>query len=64
MEIVTMVVVLAIAVALFLILRNVVLWYWGVNSILNNQEKTNELLKQLVDQKISTEEAVVHEEPA
>lgn len=43
-EIIIFLVSLGIAVALFLVFRSVILWYWNVNRIVQNQERTNELL--------------------
>lgn len=48
--------IMAIAVGMFLILRSLVLWYWKVYDIINNQEKqiyeqqqTNDLLKKQIE---------------
>ena len=36
---------LAILITLFFIFRELVLWYWKVKVIINNQNRTNELLE-------------------
>jgi len=41
--------VLVVCVVLFFLLRYVNLWYWKINNIIDNQEKTNKLLGQLVE---------------
>lgn len=40
-------IVIGVAIAVFLIFRAVMLWYWKVNTVVNNQERTNELLEKL-----------------
>jgi len=37
-----------IVIVVFLILRELVMWYWKINEIITNQNKTNELLERLV----------------
>ena len=44
----TLLLLLLVPIALFFILRAVMLWYWKVNIIVSNQEKQNELLHHLV----------------
>jgi hypothetical protein len=53
---VALIVGLAIVVGLFLILREVVMWYWKINTIIQNQEKqhhtqkhTNDLLNEYIN---------------
>jgi len=41
--------VLVVCVVLFFLLRYVNLWYWKINNIIDNQERTNKLLGQLVE---------------
>jgi len=36
---------LALCVGLFLALRSLMLWYWKIDTIVKNQEMTNEILK-------------------
>ncbi len=48
-EIIIFLVGLGIAVVLFLVFRSVILWYWNVNRIVQNQERTNELLCKVVN---------------
>lgn len=38
------IIVIVIGILLFLALRQVVLWYWKVDTIIKNQELTNQLL--------------------
>ncbi|WP_152439724.1 hypothetical protein [Arcticibacter svalbardensis] len=38
---------LALCVGLFLVLRSLMLWYWKIDSIVRNQEMTNEILKSI-----------------
>jgi hypothetical protein len=45
----TIILVLAIVVIVFLVLREFWTWYWKVNLLLKGQEKTNRLLTQLVN---------------
>jgi hypothetical protein len=42
---------IAIIVIVFLVAREIVLWYWKINTIVKNQEKTNLLLKKYFDSK-------------
>ncbi|WP_157359396.1 hypothetical protein [Wenyingzhuangia fucanilytica] len=46
-------IVIFIAIIVFLIFRDLMLWYWKVPKILKNQEKTNELLQQILDKEKS-----------
>lgn len=56
------IVALIVSVAVFFIFRGVLLWYWKVNTIVKNQERTNELLQQLVNSKESSVAPVVNGE--
>ncbi len=38
-----------IAIVLFFVLRQFFTWYWKINKIIEEQEKTNSLLKQMVN---------------
>ena len=38
---------LGVIIVVFLIFRAVMLWYWKVNDIVKNQERTNELLEKV-----------------
>jgi hypothetical protein len=42
---------IAFLVIVFLVARELVLWYWKINTILKNQEKTNFLLKKYMESK-------------
>ena len=42
---------IAIVIIVFLVAREIVLWYWKINTIVKNQEKTNLLLKKYFDSK-------------
>lgn len=42
---------MVIVFIIFLVAREIVLWYWKINTIVNNQEKTNLLLKKYFDSK-------------
>lgn len=42
---------IAFLVIVFLVARELVLWYWKINTIVKNQEKTNILLKKYFDSK-------------
>ena len=42
---------IAIIVIVFLVAREIVLWYWKINTIVKNQEKTNFLLKKYMESK-------------
>ena len=42
---------IAIIVIVFLVAREIVLWYWKINTIVKNQEKTNYLLKKYIESK-------------
>lgn len=53
---------LGIFIIVFLLLREIVLWYWKVNTIINNQTKTNQLLEEqneLLKQNTTTLQAFV-----
>jgi hypothetical protein len=51
MMIIIFIIISIIVIALVVILREVILWYWKVNSIVENQRKTNYLLTKLVENK-------------
>ena len=38
-------------ILIFVVLRELVMWYWKINEIVKNQEKTNLLLKKYFDSK-------------
>lgn len=38
-------------ILIFVVLRELVMWYWKINLIVKNQEKTNLLLKKYFDSK-------------
>lgn len=40
---------LAITIGIFLAIRAIVLWYWKIDTIVENQQKQIQLLTQLVD---------------
>lgn len=42
---------IAFLVIVFLVARELVLWYWKINTIVKNQEKTNLLLFKYFDSK-------------
>jgi len=41
-------IVVAIAILLFLVLRAIVLWYWKIDTIVSNQQKQIELLTKIL----------------
>ncbi|GAA4313555.1 hypothetical protein GCM10023149_09370 [Mucilaginibacter gynuensis] len=41
---------LAIAIIVFLLFRQVMLWYWKINDIIYEQQTTNHLLRQLINE--------------
>ena len=49
MELEIMLISLFIAIALFFVLREVFTWYWKINKLVQGQEKTNQLLQQLIN---------------
>lgn len=49
LSLIELIIVLAIFIAIFLALRNVMLWYWKVNAIVKNQETIIELLRKIGD---------------
>jgi hypothetical protein len=42
---------LALISMVFIVARELVLWYWKINTIVKNQEKTNLLLKKYFESK-------------
>ena len=44
---------LIIFILILILVRGFWLWYWKVNNILKNQQKTNELLEQIINVNIS-----------
>ena len=42
-------IVLGLIVGIFFIFRFVMLWYWRIDTIIENQEKTNRLLSRILD---------------
>ncbi len=51
MEIISLLMGLGIILVVFLILRNIMLWYWKVPDIVKNQQEQIRLLKKVVDEK-------------
>lgn len=49
LSLIELIIVLAIFIAIFLALRNVMLWYWKVNAIVKNQETIIDLLNKLLN---------------
>ena len=49
---------IVILVVLFLIFRGILLWYWKINTIVNNQDKQTKLLQEIADKldRVNTEE--------
>ena len=45
--IVSLIIVVVVMLAIFLIIRKIVLWYFKINKIVNNQRLTNELLRKI-----------------
>jgi len=43
-NLITVIIVIAFCVLLFVVLRQVMLWYWKIDIIVKNQEMTNQLL--------------------
>jgi len=39
---------LAIVIGIFLLIRELVMWYWKINQIITNQNKSNELMRELI----------------
>ena len=38
-------------IIIFIVLRELVMWYWKINTIVKNQEKTNLMLKKYIEAK-------------
>ena len=49
MEILPLLIGIGIFIIVFIVLRSLMLWYWRVDTIVENQEKTNLLLKQILE---------------
>jgi len=47
--IIALIISLLVFIAIFLLLREVVCWYWKINTMVKNQEITNQLLKKIAD---------------
>lgn len=43
-NLITVIILIAFCVLLFVVLRQVMLWYWKIDIIVKNQEMTNQLL--------------------
>lgn len=55
-DILMLIVALAVMVGIFLLFRGIVFWYWNVNTIVENQKRTNYLLTQILEsQKVAEE---------
>lgn len=50
--IVTILVIVGIILLVFLILREVMCWYWKINERITLQQETNLLLKKLIDKEV------------
>ena len=48
-------IVLAVIIVVFLLLREFWTWYWKVNQLIKGQDETNRLLKKLVDNQVIKE---------
>ncbi len=44
-----LVIAIIIAIVIFLALRAIMLWYWKIDEIIQNQRKTNFLLKKIAE---------------
>jgi hypothetical protein len=40
-----------LVILIFVILRELVMWYWKINTIVKNQEKTNLMIKKYMEAK-------------
>lgn len=40
-----------LVILIFVILRELVMWYWKINTIVKNQEKTNLMIKKYIEAK-------------
>ena len=38
-------------IIIFIVLRELVMWYWKINAIVKNQEKTNLMIKKYIEPK-------------
>jgi hypothetical protein len=38
-------------IIIFIVLRELVMWYWKINAIVKNQEKTNLMIKKYIEAK-------------
>lgn len=38
-------------IIIFIVLRELVMWYWKINTIVKNQEKTNLMIKKYIEAK-------------
>ena len=50
-EILSIFIVVGIVAIVFIVLREVLLWYWKINEMVQNQKKTNYLIAKLLYQK-------------
>jgi large-conductance mechanosensitive channel len=48
-DFITVIVFIFISIMVFLAIRNIMLWYWKVNDILQNQEKQTILLAEIAE---------------
>jgi hypothetical protein len=50
-DVLSLLIVVGIVAIVFIVLREVLLWYWKVNEMVQNQKKTNYLIAKLLYQK-------------
>ncbi|HNX54847.1 MAG TPA: hypothetical protein PKO30_04640 [Prolixibacteraceae bacterium] len=55
---ITIIIYIVLAIALFLILREVACWYWKINERKALMEEQNELLKELIELKKKHEKSI------
>jgi len=62
-SIIVLLIALAILILVFLLVRSILLWYWKIDTIVENQEKQIELLKAL-NKKLGQEAQQKESEPS
>lgn len=56
-------VIVVIVLAVFLLCREVMCWYWKINLHLKNQEEIRDLLKQLLSDRMAQEASLKEQDP-
>ncbi|MFT3796494.1 hypothetical protein [Flavobacterium sp.] len=53
--VIVLLIIIAVNIGVFLIIRELILWYWKINKSIQLQEETNSLLRQILNSQTTTQ---------